>query len=527
MSREFFRSIGRDVLAGPPASSLPMPEGRGEGAPTTPGVLHPQGDAGRIEKLQLRDRCGAVANDMGATVVIAPRKNAHWILRAMWACSITVAISGGWWFPSQLPGQVRNIDAMRRINPRMPAPLEIDLERIRAAGISRHSGRHIDLYTDIRDAQMIAQWVDVFDQAVPQWCHYFDIPEHRADAWFLSAVVMSDPTNDAAFRKAGLIPDDLPRFLAGYNRGHEFWVLLQPGDYYTRHLILHEGTHAFMQWFLGGSGPAWYSEGMAELLALHRFVDGKLTLGYRVYSRDECPWWGRVKRIREDVAQGNVMMLDQVLAIPAISFRDVSAYAWSWAACEFFSRHPLSQAMFDELPKLASDTTPHFNQRFQSALRGDWDVLERDWQLMVREIDYGYDIRRGMLTAAQQIDERRFRIRADHSWQSAVQVRAGDRLEITADGMFTVARMGARELKASPDGITYDYYRGQPLGKLWTGLLNDDRPGVVQGEQPIGRQGSWIAPADGVVVLRLGDSPARMGDNEGDVAVEIRGSKGR
>lgn len=455
------------------------------------------------------------------------RNNVYWIQRAAWSVSIAFVIAGSCWCPTGLLGQVRDVDAMRRINPRMPAPLEVDLDRIRAAGISRHSGRHIDLYTDIRDSQMIAQWVDSFDQAVPQWCRYFNVPEPRTEDWFLTAVIMSDPSNDAAFRKAGLIPDDLPPFLAGYNRGHEFWVLLQPGDYYTRHLILHEGTHAFMQWFLGGSGPAWYSEGMAELLGLHRFVDGKLTLGYRVRSRDECPWWGRVKRIREDVEQGNVMTLDQVLAIPAISFRDVSAYAWSWAACEFFSRHPLSQAMFAELPKLASDTTPRFNQRFQSALNGDWDVLERDWQLMVREIDYGYDIRHGMLAAAQQIDERRFRIRADHSWQTTVQVHEGDRLEITADGMFTVARIGDRELKASPDGITYDYYRGQPLGKLWVGLLNEDRPGIIQGEQPVGRRGSWSAPADGIFVLRLGDSPAKMDDNAGHVEVEIHGPNGR
>ncbi len=459
--------------------------------------------------------------------MISARSYPHSVPPTVGSVLVIAAIAFGFWGPTNLWAQTRDLDAMRSINPRMPAPMKIDLERVRAAGISRHSGRHIDLYTDIRNTRMIEQWVEVFDQAVPQWCRYFDVPEQQAENWFLSAVVMSDPTNDTAFRTAGLIPDDLPPFLAGFNRGHECWVLLQPGDYYTRHLILHEGTHAFMQWFLGGSGPAWYSEGMAELLGLHRFVDGELTLGYRVRSRDECPWWGRVKRIREDVDRGDAMTLEQVLAIPAISFRDVSAYAWSWAACEFFSRHPLSQSMFAELPKLAADTTPRFNQRFQSALRNDWDILERDWQLMVREIDYGYDIRHGRLATAERRDDGRFRIRADHSWQSTIDVSGGDQFQIQADGLLTVARIRGHELKTSPDGITYDYYRGQPLGKLWIGLLNDERPGVIQGEQPIGRQGVWTAPDDGVVVLRMGESPAKMDDNEGHFDVEIRSAKNR
>ena len=81
------------------------------------------------------------------------------------------------------------------------------------------------------------------------------------------------------------MPEDLPDFLAGYQRGHEIWIYLQPGDYYTRHLLLHEGTHAFMGWFLNGFGSPWYSEGMAELLAINQWQDGKLQLHYQLRDR--------------------------------------------------------------------------------------------------------------------------------------------------------------------------------------------------------------------------------------------------
>ena len=161
--------------------------------------------------------------------------------------------------------------SMQRINPAMPRAMKIDQQRVASAGISVLHGKHITLYTDVRAEATEGQtdprqrWVELFDAAVPMWCEKFDIDRSSAKDYALSAIVMQDQQR---FKQARLIPDDLPKFPAGYSRGHEFWMYVQTDDYYTRHLMLHEGTHAIMNWFKGSTGPPWYSEGMAEWLSL-------------------------------------------------------------------------------------------------------------------------------------------------------------------------------------------------------------------------------------------------------------------
>ena len=108
-----------------------------------------------------------------------------------------------------------------------------------------------------------------------QWCAYFGVdPAAHAD-WHVRGILMQSRQR---FEPAGLLPADLPDFASGYARGDEFWLYDQTSPYYRRHLLLHEGTHAFMYTLLGGVGPPWYAEGMAELLATHRLADGQLTL---------------------------------------------------------------------------------------------------------------------------------------------------------------------------------------------------------------------------------------------------------
>jgi len=236
--------------------------------------------------------------------------------------------------------------SMQRINPEMPRPMKIDPQRVEAAGIFVLRGKYITLYTDVRVAASgneeasenqtdpRQRWVELFDAAVPLWFEKFDIDRSLAKGYALSAIVMQDQQR---FKQAGLIPDDLPRFPAGYSRGHEFWMYVQPDDYYTRHLMLHEGTHAIMNWFKGSTGPPWYSEGMAEWVALHDWDGEKLELAAKIPSVDDSKGWGRIGRIRKMVAANSALSLDDVFNIPPSGFRDVKYYAWSWAACEFLT----------------------------------------------------------------------------------------------------------------------------------------------------------------------------------------------
>ncbi len=142
---------------------------------------------------------------------------------------------------------------------------------------------------------------EVFDQAFPQWCAYFHVDPLAAADWRMTGCLMKDKSR---FQRAGLLPDSLPPFEHGFSWNYEIWLNEQPSDYYRRHLLLHEGTHSFMTTRLGSCGPTWFMEGVAELLATHRWQQGRLTMNYMPQDREEVPEWGRVRIIKDAFAAG-------------------------------------------------------------------------------------------------------------------------------------------------------------------------------------------------------------------------------
>ena len=72
-----------------------------------------------------------------------------------------------------------------------------------------------------------------------------------------------------------------------YAQGQQIWVRAQPSEYYTRHLMLHEGVHCLAFAAFGGAGPTWYQEGTAELLATHGGVGTELTVNRIPANRDQ------------------------------------------------------------------------------------------------------------------------------------------------------------------------------------------------------------------------------------------------
>ncbi len=409
---------------------------------------------------------------------------------------------------------------MSRLNPRMSAAMPIDLERVADAGVFVTSGKNIDLYSDIDDDVQRQQWVDLFDGATVQWCKLFNVDIDTTKPWRMTAVIMKDQTR---ITNAGLIPDDLPEFPAGYNRGHEFWVYLQNDQYYTRHLILHEGTHAFMQWFLGSSGTPWYSEGMAEWVALHSWDGQRVKLNQTITDKSQTPGWGRVNLLKKLLAKGPPKSLDDIFNTPPTAFRDVNAYAWSWAGCEFLAHHRLSKEAFAELPKRLRGSLYRFRENFRAELQPHWQALSRDWYLYIHEVGYGTDIEATALNEATKNDDGSFNITATSSWQSTgITVTTGDAIKITSSGDFIVGNT-TKPWRCESDGITAEYYGGHPLGKLMGAVITDGPEQIVQ--IPVGNRPDTGKPLtftrDGVLALRINESPAKLGDNSGRLKVSI------
>ena len=424
---------------------------------------------------------------------------------------------------------------MQAINPTIAASFEIDEELVKAVGIKKISGLHLDLYTDVRDDAIVDELPQVFDLAIKQWSEYFGIEASKTKNWRLRAFLIANPNDASKFEKARLMPNDLPKFLAGFQRRHNLWFYLQPGDYYTRHLLIHEGTHGFMLWYLGGYGAPWYSEGMAELFGVHQWKDNKLNLRHRLRDRAEAPYWGRVKRIKDERSTDKAMTLDDVMAIPPKAFIEVRYYAWSWACCDFFSNHEKSKDVFAELIKHTKLNSQQFNQKLRQQLDPHWKELARDWELFIGEIEYGFEVARvNLKPAAGNVDKNgvaKFTIQANQSWQeTGIKVQKGDRFRVTGTGEFTVNRVTDPKRKpwnSQSGGITIKYYNGHPLGMLHAGIVNkrdksakDQIKGLLN-PIPIGLTADMTASSDGVLCLRINESPANLDDNQGALEVTV------
>ena len=399
-----------------------------------------------------------------------------------------------------------------------------DLEALKARGLRVIQSPHLTLVTDVRERPDVEEFNQVFEAAISQWCDYFQIPSSDIEGWHLTGVVITDPNQKQSFVDAGLFPDDLPPFPAAFQRGRMFWVYLQDGDYYTRHLLIHEGTHAFMETFLGGLGAPWYAEGMAELLGLHRWAKPELAMNYQIQNREEVPYWGRVKLIREDRDAGQGKSLAEVFELKVEDFRRVNGYAWAWAACQFLDRHPEYQGQFRKLPDLAKLNPVEFNRRYRKMLSAKKREAEWQWQNFITEMEYGYDVLNAVPIAvnSRRADENKFQfeLATNRGWQDTqIDVKPGDRLQIEAAGMFRV-KEDKQPWPCDAGGVTIEYYDGRPLGRLIALIRSPQNE--LSGPIDIGRRKELKGELAGRLLLRINESPANWEDNEGVLEITVK-----
>lgn len=408
---------------------------------------------------------------------------------------------------------------------------KIDDAKCEVAGIRKLVGKHLILYTDVpATVAEVAPLPALFDAAVPLWAKYFGADEGKLTDWKIVGCLMD---RKERFVGAGLFTSDLPEFPHGFQKGSQIWLFDQPSDYYRQHLLLHEGTHAFMNRWLGGAGPPWYMEGMAELLGTHQWNGRELSLGYNPTDKTLVPYWGRVKIIKDEFAEQRGLTLLDIFRYDAQAHLKNEAYGWCWGATAFLDNHPQTRAAFRELRHHTKDRSIEFSRRFHERLKPEWNNISEDWQLFVIHLDYGYDVERAatLRKEAQPLPAggATVNVAADRLWQSTgFAVEAGKTYELTASGQFVLSR-GKQPWISEPGGVTIEYYGGMPLGVLLAAVSDPANPGggltPLASPQVIGTAGKFTPKFSGTLYLCVNDSPAKLADNEGSVSVQIREAK--
>lgn len=392
------------------------------------------------------------------------------------------------------------------------------------------------LFTDLPAAPEVDELPAVFDLAVPQWCEFFGVPPAEAAPWQVVGYLIADKQR---FQDAGLWPAEIPRFLHGYARDHELWIKEQPSAYFRRHLLLHEGTHGFMLAALGGCGPPWYMEGIAELLATHRWHEGTLQLAHFPQRREDVPYWGRIRTIREAQRVDRALSLADVFSLHEQSFLDTAPYAWSWAAAAWLDGHPRWHHPFRQLIQQVRGSS--FATTLEQLVDDQRSELQADWQLFVENVDYGYEFSRTVIdyTRGRPLEPPQVRVTvaADRQWQnSGLWVEAGKRYQLQAFGRFQIAQTD-RPWISEPDGISIRYHRGRPLGQLLGRIyvpaphlpradtLTETHAALAAGWLPdwvVGSGTLFTPAASGTLFFQVNDAASERADNAGSLEIELQ-----
>jgi len=417
----------------------------------------------------------------------------------------------------------------------------------RRAGLRVLESRHLTLMTD-RPPRADDGFEDLprlFDEAFEAWCRHAGLEPSAHVGWRAIGCLMVDRE---PFRAAGLLPVDgsLPDFANGFCADGRFWMMDQSSPDYRRHLLLHEGVHAFMLTLRSAaSAPPWYAEGIAEYLATHRLEKDPAGAVHFVATpipacRSDVEQLGRIEQLQAIHDSGRAPALADVFALPPQAHATLDAYAASWAAVALLANHPAHRAAFaaTERGPIAGD----FTARISAAPGWDAARASRDFAAFLADIDYGYDFARSAidwspgrpLTAPAQ-----FAVAADRGWQNTGRSPAqGQHCSFAATGRITVgigqASAGraertreipapARPLESTPDGITLRWYRGRPVGRLlvaqWVDRGDDESPTFrVLAE---GTRGTFTAAADGPVYLKVNEGPGGLADNAGEFRVML------
>jgi hypothetical protein len=397
-------------------------------------------------------------------------------------------------------------------------------------------GDHVVLITDrpARAGDGVEDLPRIFDEAWDSWCLHFGLDPKQHRQWRALGCLVVDRER---FRAAGLLPAAIPDFANGFCARGRFWMTDQSSPSYRRHLLLHEGVHAFTLTLRSLDTPPWYTEGIAEFLATHRLEGDTDPAGrfmptpFPLRSED-VEQLGRIEKLRALRAAGECPGLDEVFATPGVNHRDLSAYAASWAAVAMLSLHPAHARAFAEAERGPLDAA--FTKRLTQAAGWDAPRAERDFDAFTDEIDYGYDFTRSLVdwTPGRPLDTpRTIEVDSRRGWQnSGWSLTKAARYAVKATGRCTIGTLPGEppadsvRLESEAAGISLRWYRGRPLGRLlvaqWvTTPDNGGRPRFVVLAE--GDRGLFTALTDGVAYCKLNEPPGDLADNEGHLAVVL------
>lgn len=402
-----------------------------------------------------------------------------------------------------------------------------------APTIKLYDSPHFRLHTDVPDAEAV-RTLSRMETALARAAEYWGRQPRGQIGCYLAANVTAWP-EDA-------LPHPLARVWIGAVGGATVRSAEHHGRTAARDVTIysstrpgiveHEVIHAYCCQAFGATGPDWYKEGMAQVVAYAADGEPGLHCPPEVLAELKNK---PAKTIVEIVRAGQftnrtVRSLDSMLderedpARPLLMAdwtnqhsEDLSdlrePYSWSWALCHFLANNPNYASRFrrlgerflvDQRDASAALLGPvhkqaafEFAQFVRNAAPGyPTELCAWEWDKRFQNLGAGKSISR--------------RIRAARGYQaSGLAVQAGQTIAFRTIGRWTaVPEVGPTDADGAADGS----------GQLVATVLDDYR---LSEPIPLGAHGRFIAPSDGHLYLRCGEAWNRLADNSGSITVRL------
>ncbi len=263
-------------------------------------------------------------------------------------------------------------------------------------------------------------------------------------------------------------------------------------------IVQHESVHAFCGQNFKTTGPFWYSEGMAEL-GLH------WKPGERAVSTHPA--------VVDYLRKADRFRLEDILVDERILREGWHDYAWRWSVCHLLANNPnyardfsrighnlMNQSgasfgeVFGDRVNYIKFEYQHFMDLLQNGLRAD--LIAWNWDVKAKKLNGSRKSTREIVAAG--------------GWQvTPVWLEPDKNYSIQASGEWRLSSGGTT---LGPDGLE----DGQ--GKLVGAIFKD-----FQLSEPfeIGSELEFMPPSEGQLVLRCRDHWGELGDNQGQIKVQI------
>lgn len=259
----------------------------------------------------------------------------------------------------------------------------------------------------------------------------------------------------------------------------------------------HEAVHAYCGLAFGATGPVWYAEGMAEVGNYWQTEDPA-----GAHARQEVIDYLRNSRPKS---------LAEAVSTDQVTGDSWQNYAWRWALCHMLGFNPNYSKRFKPL---GMALLAEQNVSFADVYGSQAQEIEFEYHLFVKNLEPGYrvdlcawdwrKVPKPMRKSGATVS-----VEARAGWQpQAILVKARDAFQVTADGDWKVDEDTTCDLDGSTDG----------RGRLVATVFAD---GVLSEEIELGKDATFIVPADGQLVLRCRDNWGQLADNSGKAKVRL------